>query len=191
MGVKGGFDVAFDNIKSILEVYSAAQPADERFTVQADYYRNLPASAGAYVFLYLGSINPDSSRSVRNVHFAYDVDYVLDLIAFGLGTQGAQYTPADEAAGIRFRFLMQQVLNALYQKENVDLSLPTGSLSKKPMIRIEPFPPEMQMQLGESPIAGARMTLTLGMAWEPGFLAGDELTDISVTADKWSALFKP
>lgn len=189
MGTKGGFDVAFDNIKSILETYSAAQPEDERFTVQADYYRNFPAVAGAYVFLYLGTINPDSSRSVRNVHFAYDVDYVLDLIALGRGTQGAEYTRADEAAGIRLRYLIQQVLNALYQKENVNLSLDQGTLSKKPMLRIDPLPPEMQ--IGERPIVGARLTLSLGMAWEPGLLAGDSLTDINVTADKWSALFKP
>ena len=189
MGVKGGFDVAFDNIKSILEIYSAEQVIAERFIVQADFYRNFPAAAGAYVFLYLGSITPDSSRSVRNVHFAYDVDYVLDLIALGKGTQGEEYTRADEAAGIRLRYLIQQVLNALYQKENVNLSMPDGSLSKKPMLRIEPLPPEMQ--IGERPIVGARLTLSLGMAWEPGLLAGDALTAINVTADKWAALFQP
>jgi len=189
MGNKGGFDVAFDNIKSILETYSAAQPAEERYIVNADYYRNLPAKAGAYVFLYLSSINPDASRSAGNVHFAYDVDYGLDLIALGKGTQGTEYTRADEAAGIRFRYLLQQVLNALYQPDKPNLGLPKGTISKKPMLRIEPLPPEMQ--IGERPIVGARLTLTLGMAWEPGLLAGDDLTKIEVIADKWSALFEP
>ena len=189
MGTKGGFDVAFDNIKSILETYSAAQPEDEQYIVHADYYRNFPAAAGAYVFLYLGPIIPDPRRSAGNVHFAYDVDYGLDLIALGKGTQGAEYTRADEAAGIRLRYLIQQVLNALYQPDKPNLGLPQGTLSKKPMLRIDPLPPEMQ--IGERPIVGARLTLSLGMAWEPGLLAGDALTDIYVTADKWSALFQP
>ncbi len=190
MGTQGGFDVAFDNIKSILEIYSAAQPEEEQFILKADYYRNYTSlPAGAHVFLYLGPIIPDPRSSARNVHFAYDVDYVLDLIALGKGTQGAEYTRADEAAGIRFRYLVQQILNALYQPDKPNLGLPQGTLSKKPMLRIDPLPPEMQ--IGERPIVGARLILTLGMAWEPGVLAGDALTDINVTADKWSALFKP
>ncbi len=189
MGTKGGFDVAFDNIKSILETYSAAQPEDEQYIILADYYRNFPASAGAYVFLYLGPIIPDPRRSAGNVHYAYDVDYGLDLIALGKGAQGAEYTRADEAAGIRLRYLIQQVLNALYPKDNMQLGFPPGTLRGRPLLQINPLPPEMQ--IGERPIVGARLTLSLGMAWEPGLLAGDALTDINVTADKWSALFQP
>ena len=189
MGAKGGFDVAFDNIRAILEAYSAAQPADERFDVLPDYYRNFPASAGAYVFLYLGAINPDIGRSAGNVYYAYDVDYGLDLIALGKGTQGAEYTRADEAAGIRLRYLIQQILNALYQPDNMNLGFPTGTLRGRPLLQINPLPPEMQ--IGERPIVGARLTLTLGMAYEPGTLAGETLTDIYVTADKWAALFQP
>lgn len=188
MGVRGGFDIAFDNILSILETYSAAQPTDEQFAVFPDYYRNFPAGkSGAFVFLYMGPISPTSQ--VGQAYFAYDVDYNLDLVALGKGTQGVLYSRADKAAGIRLRYLIQQVLVALFQADNRNLNLPAGTVSKKPMLRIEPLPPEMQMS--ERPIVGARLTLSLGLAWEPDALTGEDLTDIYVTADKWSALINP
>lgn len=188
MGVRGGFDVAFDNIISILETYSAAQPDAERFAVYPDYYRDFPVNkTGAFVFLYMGTISPTSQ--VGQSHFAYDVDYNLDLVAMGKGTQGISYSRADKAAGIRLRYLIQQVLVALFQADNRNLNLPAGTVSKKPMLRIEPLPPEMQRS--ERPIVGARLTLSLSLAWEPDALTGEDLTDIYVTADKWSALINP
>ncbi len=123
------------------------------------------------------------------MHYAYEANYNIDCVALGKGTQGAEYTRGDEAAGIRLRYLIQQVLNALYPKDNMQFGFPVGTLNGRRMLQINPLPPEMQ--LGERPIVGARLTLTLGMAFEPGTLAGDTLTDIYVTADKWAALFQP
>ena len=188
MATQGNFDILFDNLITILEAYSTAQPAAEQFTVYPDFYRDFPANADiANVFLYMGEITP--TKQVGQANFEYDAKYHLDLVTLGKGTQGGTYSRGDKAAGARLRILIQQVLTALFPIDNRELSMPAGSVSGKPLAQITPLPPDMLKS--ERPIAGARMTLTVGLAWEPTPLTGDELTAVSVTADIWSALIEP
>lgn len=188
MATQGNFDILFGKIKTILKTYSAAQIAAERFTVYPDYYRDFPSNANiANVFLYMGEITP--TKQGNQAYFEYDAKYYLDLITLGKGTQSTTYSRADEAAGARLRILIQQVLTALFPVDNRELSMAAGSVSKKPLMQITPLPPDMLKS--ERPIAGARMTLTVGLAWEPTPLVGDELKAVSVTADIWSALIEP
>lgn len=188
MATKGSFDVLFGKIKDILVAYSAAQIAAERFTVYPDFYRNFPANADlANVFLYMGDITP--GKQSGQAHFEYEVKYILDMLVRGKGTQNGTYSRAGEAAGARLRILIQQVLTALFPADNRNLDMPAGEVSGKPFPVITPLPPDMQK--AEEIIAGVRLTLNVGLAWEPTPLTGDTLEEISVTADIWSALIEP
>ena len=188
MATQGNFDILFGKIKTVLETYSAAQITAERFTVYPDYYRNFPNDAGiANVFLYMGDITP--GKQSGQAHFEYETKYILDMLVKGKGTQGTNYTRGGEAAGARLRILIQQVLTALFPTDNRNLSMPAGTVSSKPFAVITPLPPDMQKT--EEIIAGVRLTLNVGLAWEPTPLEGVDLDSISVTADLWSALIEP
>lgn len=188
MATQGNFDILYGKIKDVLIAYSAAQIAAERFTTYPDFYRNFPANADiANVFFYMGDINP--TKQAGQAHFEYDATYIIDLIALGKGTQGGTYSRGDEAAGARLRILIQQVLTALFPVDDQWLGMGAGVISKKAFPSISPLPPDM-LKI-ERPIAGARMTFTVGLAWEPTPLVGVELDSISVTADIWSALIEP
>jgi len=188
MATQGNFDILFGKLITILEAYSTAQIAAEQFTVYPDFYRDFPANADiANVFLYMGEITP--TKQSGQAHFEYDAKYYLDIITLGKGTQGGTYSRGDAAAGARLRILIQQVMAALFTADNRELTMPAGSVSGKPLIQITPLPPDMLKS--ERPIAGARLTLTVGLAWEPTPLTGDTLEAVSVTADIWSALIEP
>ena len=188
MATQGNFDILFGKIKDVLEAYSAAQIAAERFSVYPDFFREFPKNADiANVYLYMGDINP--TKQAGQAHFEYDSTYIIDLIALGKGTQGGTYSRGDEAAGARLRILIQQVLTALFPVDDQWLGMGQGVISKKPFPSISPLPPDMFKT--ERPIAAARITFTPGLAWEPTPLVGDTLTAISVTADIWSALIEP
>lgn len=188
MATQGNFDILFGKIKTVLETYSAAQIVAERFSVYPDFYRSFPANAGiANVFLYMGDISSTGQRG--QAHFNYDATYYLDLIALGKGTRSTEYSRGDEAAGARLRILIQQILTALFPVDDQWLGMTAGTISKKPFPSISTLAPDMFKT--ERPIAAARVTFTVGLAWEPTPLVGDELTAISVTADMWSALIEP
>jgi len=184
---QGTFDVVFDAIKSTLESYNSTQSPEDQFNVYADWYRMFPASkSGINVFLYLGSIVPTERTTA-----GYDeqsVTYYVDMIVSAKGLENGTYTRADEAAGIRFRLLVEQVLSALHGSDNFNFGLDTGTLGKKE-IRIDPLSPEQQTT--EQIVAAGRLTLTTSMCYQPSGISGIDLESILITADKWSALIEP
>jgi hypothetical protein len=188
--VKGGYDLLFDKIVLALETYSATQVLADRFKVFPDYYRNYPASAGAAsVFVYMGQITP-TEQSVEG-YYQYDVSYNIDMVSLASGSLSASaYERASEATGARLRALIQQCLNALFVPGTFNFSLGDGQLSKKPMPPITPIYPEGQM--GERPMAGARMVFTAGMCFEPGAITGTAIDSYLITnTDAWSILLEP
>jgi hypothetical protein len=188
--VRGGFDVLFDQIVAYLEAYSTTEEAVDtarKFIVKPDYYRNYTMGvAGAYVFLTLGPITPERAGSSNQAYFKYSADYILDLIVEAKGNNaGAEYSRADKEAGIRLRYLIQQVLEAIHGAPPDMGLIPAGSILNRPMMRFDPLPPEMQ--LSERPVIGARMTLTVGLAWEPAKATGTALEEIKVDTSLWSS----
>ena len=181
---QGTFDIVFDAIKSTLITYNSTQDAADQYTTYADYYRMFPASnVGSNVFLYMGAIVPTERTTM-----GYDeqsVSYFVDMIVKAKGTTGASYGRADEAAGVRFRLLVQQIMTALHGSDNFTFGLPAGTISKKE-IRVDPLSPEQQV--GEQIVAAGRLTITCSMCFEPSEISGIDLESILITADKWSAL---
>jgi hypothetical protein len=189
---RGSFDIAVDRIVTVLENYSTTDAVNDpsyAFEVQPDYYRtHLPSQTGAHVFVYLGPVTPQAQRSATVAHYTYTANYYLDCVVVAKGKTGAQYERGDKLAGERLRYLIQQVLTALDPARNHDLGLSDYEVGKRPMPRIEPLPPDIQQ--GERPIAGARITLELPLVWEPTKLTGTDLEQIDVSSGGYfDALF--
>lgn len=188
--VKGGFDLLFDKIVEALESYSDTQATADKFKVFPDFYRSYPASAGAAsIFVYMGGINPTEQNTEG--YYQYDVSYNIDMVSLAKGNLSASaYERASEATGARLRGLIQQTLNALFVPGKLNLDLPDGSLNSKPMPSITPIYPDQQM--GERPMAGARMVLTVGMCYEPGAITGTPIDSYLISdPDRWSILLEP
>jgi hypothetical protein len=191
--IRGGYDVLFDNIVGYLEAHAAAENAIDplrNFTVRPDHYRiHNVGTPGAFVFPTMGSIDPEPQKSANQRYFAYHVNFAFDLIVEGQATRDGEgtVTASDVAAGKRLRYLIQQMLDAVHAAPR-DMGLAAGSIAGRPMMRFEPLPPDMQQ--GEKAVIGARMTLTIGMAWEPAGSVGTALESIYVDASQWQALFE-
>lgn len=190
MATQGSFDVLYGNIISLLETYSAAQIASERFDVYDNYMRMFPNDGSvAKVFVYLGDMTP--TERAGTTHFQFNWTYNIDLIVRGTGTKGeSSYTRADKAAGVRLRILIQQVLTALFTSGNYRLGMSAGQIGSKPLMSLQTLDPS-DPRLTEGVLAAARFTLTPELIWEPSLQTGTDLDSIYVTADKWSALIEP
>lgn len=181
------FDVVFDAIKQTLSDFNGTQIPADQFTLYSDYYRVLPAAkSGAFVVLYLGPVVPTERTTASYVR--QNATYYIDMLVKAKGQSGAEYTRADEAAGIRFRLLLSQVIQAIHDSDNFNFGLPDGTIGKKEW-RIDPLPVERQMM--EQIEAGGRMTLSCEVCYEPDDVTGLDLDSILITADKWSALIEP
>ncbi|MDC7218641.1 MAG: hypothetical protein PQJ59_01800 [Spirochaetales bacterium] len=176
------FDTLFTALKTALEEYSADQETAYKFDVYKDYFRALPNNGHAAVFLYLGPMNPEEETGV---YAEYETDYVFDLVCWGKKTGN---TRGDEAAAARLRYLIDQVLNALYDPDNMTFGLEAGTFKRGGFPRVEQLDVP---QAGERVAAAARMTLTLSTAWQPDEQTGTAMDQIYVTADKWAALLEP
>lgn len=185
---RGTFDLLFDHIVARLESYSAAQPPEEQFGVDPDRMRDESSTDEiASVYVYLGPL--DSSQATSKSYTGIEAQYHIDMVVRCLGERtGNTITSADRAAGVRLRYLVQQVTEALFPSGDRYLGMPVGSVGKTGF-RIEPFHPDQQM--GERAIAAARMTLDAGLGWKPYPVSGNDLASINIDASAWSALIQP
>lgn len=182
----GTFDVIFDAIKATLVTYNATQDAADQFKIYADYYRQFPTDAElANVFLYMGSIVP-TERTTEG-YTQQTVTYFIDMVIKAVSTSGGTVR-ADAAGGIRYRALVQQIIEALNQTNNFNFGEDIGTIGTKEF-RIDSLPPDPQQ--GERVLVAGRLTLTLSMCYAPDELTGVDLEEIMITADKWSALIEP
>lgn len=190
---KGAFDSLFDRIVLLLKSYSDEQEETYQFQVKPDYYRNLFSSTtGAFVFPYFNGLMPGQKAGCIG-YLEQTVNFMIDLFVFTKGTavDGESYSRADEAAGARLRYLIQQVLTALYSNDTPDFNSDSGIIGKISNPSVTPVPPERLEQAGERAFAAARMTFSATVAFEPTELEGEALEAISVTADLWSAYIEP
>jgi len=191
----GNFDTLYSNLITILETYSAAQSAGNKFDVYDNYMRTFPADSSiASVFCYLGSMNP--TQQAGTTFYQESWNYYFDLIAKKKGTvsEGALTVRADKAAGARLRFLIQQVKSALYTADDWKLSMANGKIGNKAMLRVDPLGPD-DPRMTERVIAAARLTLTIETVFEPTLLTGTAMDSVLIkqdeTAPLWSALIEP
>ena len=192
--VRGTFDLVFDKIIDALVAYEAEEilvDATYAFTVEADYFRDFPADAGAYVFAYLGPITFDARTSAAMTQHGINVTYYLDLVTVAKGDDsGASYQRGDELAAARNRYLIQQVMTALYRPGVLpDFGLPAGTIGKRPAPRVEPLQPDDQRKI-ERPVSGTRITMDMDMAWDPTEAEGTALESVSVDAGYFAALYE-
>jgi hypothetical protein len=188
---RAGYDILFDRIKEALAKHADTEAQTDvslGFDVYAEYARIMPPNKmGAYVVLFLGSLEPEARRSAARVHFGYTVNYSIECYALGKRTPGSHDTRGDEAAGMRLLHLVHQVLTALYLPENTDFGFKPGVIAARPSARVEMFlPPE---QHTERVIAAARVNLDVGISWDPARATGPELEEIAVDAGRFSALY--
>ena len=193
MADRGVFDVAFDRIVTQLEAFSTIDALLDpafAFTVTPDAFRYQSLSPGAYIYLYQSNLTPEIRRSGRAVHFAYEIEYIMDLLVEHKGDKsGAQYERGDKLAGERLRYLEQQVIIAMTDTEFYDMGFATGVVGKRPLPRFEPLPPELANQ-GERPLIGARAWMEIGLSWDSERVTGPDLDELSVDAGRFSALFE-
>ena len=183
---KGDFDSLFDKINETLTDYSDALET-LKFNVEPDFYRIPQGGTGAFVFSYFAGLsNGKKAGQIGNLEFT--ANYILDLFAVAEGTKGtesAERIRADKAAGLRLRYLIVQVLDAIYHNSNDEdiraLSEPSFSV----------LPPERLEQMGERAFSALRMTFSVRCGFVPSELSGTDLEVITATADLWSAYIEP
>ena len=190
----GTFDTLYTNLISALEAYSTASIAADKFTVYDNYMRAFPNDSSiANVFCYLGSMNP--TEQAGTTFFQTEWNYYFDLVAKKpRALTGEVLTRADKAAGVRLRYLIHQVMSALFTADAWKLGLAAGEIGNKKMLRVDPLGPD-DPRMTEKVIAAARLTLTVETGFEPTLLTGTELDSVLVkqdeTAPLWSALLEP
>lgn len=91
---------------------------------------------------------------------------------------------ADEAAGIRLRYFIQQAIVALFGGDP-HLGLGPGTIGRVDFV-IEAYNPDEQDS--ESVIVGSRMTITATVAYEPTRATGTPIDGVSVDASRWQML---
>ena len=190
---RGVYDLVFDKIVTALETFSAEDVLVDptyAFTVEPDYYRDLPSAEGAYVLAYLGPMTFVPRASSVMTQHQLDVTYYLDMVAIAKGDgTGATYRQGYAVAGARLRYLIQQVQTALQRPDVLpDWGLPAGTIGKRPHPRIEPLDPDTERRI-EQPIAAARMTLQMEMAWDPTEIEGTPFAELSVDTGYFAALY--
>lgn len=178
------FDTVFDAIKTKLEEYSSELDESLRFSVYADYYRTLPNDGIAAVFVYLGPLDPEQDTGSR---CEYETEYILELVTWGKATKSIER--AGEAAAARLRYLIDQVLSALYDSDEMNLGLDPGTFGRKGFPRVTPL--DIPSSGSERAACACRLSWTLATPWEAADQTGTAIEYLSVIADKWSVLLEP
>ena len=182
------FDTLFDNMVAKLRAYSTAQVAALQFNVWADRFRDIPNASGSVnVFVYLGvPMSPQGSESNGMIDYESSIYVDMEVRSSGKEDSG-EYTEATEMAGKRLRALILQVMDALFAADWMEAGMPNVT-ARKELDSVTAMSPE---EIGERGIQAARMTIKVGLEWEPTPLSGVALDSILADAEYWSALIEP
>jgi hypothetical protein len=189
------YDIVFDNIVKILTEYNDAMPTDSfyRFKVVPDQFRAITDLNGAGVFVYwAGNTYTTKGSSARGRAMQYTARYWIDCVSVAPGVKRgeSEYVTADAMANARNRFLVHQVVMALFNYGSIDMDLPVGTIGNRPMPMVDPVEPEKLPT--ELPVAGCRMTLEVEMSDIAQLDDGVPLTELSVVqsnAPAWATFF--
>lgn len=185
---RANFDLLFDGIVSRLKTASATYPAAEQFEVTPDEYRIDIRRDGAYVFVYLGPVNPMRQRS-GGPFSVMEATYFIDVVTRLGGKKPAtgDRQTAGEVAAERCRYLIKQVLDAMEFGKSQEYGLPAGSIARREIQRIDPATPEGQQS--ENVIVAYRISMQFEIAYEPDRQDSVDLDEIRFDAERWQAWY--
>lgn len=182
----GEHTLLLERMVTQLKAHATAQATiDPRvgFRVYSGHYRAAQAIKVPTVSAYFAGMR-SARETARASAWEVDATYHLDMIAAGKATQaGAR---GDEQAYARLMYLIQQVLNGIY---NVDArsAIEDGD-TEIGWPNVEVIDPAEYAQ--ETPLVGARLTISARFDYVPAPTIGAALDAIHVDADIWSGLYE-
>ena len=194
------FDVLFDRLVGSLESYASEEAATDpgrAFVVRSDGIADVGATADdpASVFVYAAELKFKGGESSSARAMAYEAVYYLDCVS--VVPTGATFpTPADAdaAVGARLRYLVTQVIRALWAAEGWDFDLPVGVVGRlaQPQVMISWNDPSSwgDPRHGVHPSRTRRVVMTVELAWDVGEVQGVPLNEIHIDTGRWSGLYQ-
>lgn len=184
---RGIDDIVIDRMVTALQAFSTREAAIApavAFNVERDRLRPPQPRELPLVNVWLESLTPaDAGSGTRTAH-QERARFNVDLYA--LGEEGAKTSDADAMA--RMYYLKEQVKQALYQLAQADFGFSAGVLARKPWPSFTTNP--MRGEDSEERIADGRWIVELEYQWTPEIVDGLPLEEISVTTERFSALYE-
>lgn len=182
------FDVLFDNIVTRLESYATAQAGIDAalgFRVIPDNVRVIGELSGAAAVIpRLDRLDFQDGQSAVGQEWQIEASYAVDCIV-KIGSSATKR--AGEEAGARLRYLITQVIRALWNRDDWDLGMTLGQIGRGSP-NVQPLMNEIAQT--EKAIMGATVELSASMMWEILGAAGEPFTSLDVDAGRWSALYE-
>jgi hypothetical protein len=174
------FDVLFDNIVARLTTASTAE-AGSTFVVKPDNIRALGESTtDAWVLPRIDQLEFDSETSAVGEEFGITATYAVDcIVRAGKSTQAA-----GQEAFARLRYLVTQVVRALWSREDWDLGM-TDNINRS-IPEVTWIPPDIQA--GEKAIIGATVNVEVGLTWQLTEPAGSDIARIDVDGGMYETI---
>ena len=177
---KEQFDTLFDNIVSSLTTASTAE-AGSTFVVKPDNIRSIGEStADAWVLPRVDSLEFESDTSAVGEEFGVSATYAIDCVV----RAGKTTQKAGQEAFERLRYLVTQVIRALWSRDDWDLGMSVNIHRALP--RTNWIPPEIQT--GEKAIIGATVTLEAGLTWQLAEPTGADIAMIDVDGGSYETI---
>ena len=198
--VREGFDIAFDRVVARLEAYASQEAGVDparAFVVVPDNTSDVGAASDdpAVVFAYAAELafKDDQTSSPRAM--AYEAMYYLDCVCtVPSGTTYPTPAAADLAIGARLRYLVTQVIRALWTPAGWDFDFPVGTVGRLAQPQVTMFWGEPSSwgdpRHGVHPARRRRIVLTADLVWDVGEVQGVPLNELHVDTGRWSGLYQ-
>lgn len=176
------FDVVYDKLKELLELYSDSMPKDYQYKIIIDNPRAVTNFTGRGIFMHwAGNSDIKNNRG----QYDYTAKYFFDCVSAMQGEQAStQYTTAGEIASKSTRYLVTQVFDVLTHYVNDNFGFPVGTIGNKRMY-IEQADPYSDVT--ERPVSACRVILEVTMSDTPVTDLGVDLESIMVTQSQTPA----
>lgn len=182
---RGQYDAVIDRMVTALEAYSTAQSVIDSSVA----YRVLPGNIRSSQSDRLPTVGValagmrSGNETARAREWDAMATYHLDLVATARGTASAR---ADERAYGRLMYLIQQVLNALYESDR-RTAIEAGAVTLEwPTIQLV----EPAEFAEEAPVIGARLTIEARISFVPAPTTGTPIESLHVDTGLWSGLYE-
>jgi hypothetical protein len=177
------YDTLFDNIVSRLETAATAEVGADAtlgFEVLPDNIRSIgEATYPAWVLPRVDNLSFETDTSAVAQDFGVTASYAIDCIV----RTGKTSQRAGRVAGARLRYLVTQVIRALWVRTDWDLGMTENIHRAQP--RTNWVPPEIQT--GQQAVIGATVTLEAGLTWSLVEPTGPSIDSIDVDVPGWFA----